>query len=205
MANELRRNVINMKSLDQNIKDPIVAGAGDANGRSLTIIFTQEAAAQITPATHIYLKWRHQQTDVIGYNVFTQKSEKPQTWEIHFPKALLREGDVTATIELVDDISIAVSTTFNIHVMSDPYQTNKYDDSDDFSEFQQAAITLSTAADSAKKQMKDQACEFNGLKTDLQDAVEESAQATLAANQAAAQAAQVAEYYMQNFVEINEF
>ena len=205
MADELRRNVINMKSLDQNIKDPIIAGAGDANGRSLTIIFTQEAAAQITPATHVYLKWRHQQTDIIGYNVFTQESEKPQTWSIHFPKSLLREGDVTATIELVDDISIAVSTTFNIHVMSDPYQTNKYDDSDDFSEFQRAAITLSSAADSAKEQMREQACEFNSIRDGAQSATEEATQAARDAHEAAERAAQVAESYIQNLIEINEF
>lgn len=203
MANELKRNVINMKSLDQNIKDPILAGAGDANGRSLVIIFTQEAAAQITPETHIYLKWRHQQTNVLGYNVFTQESDKPQTWKINFPKSLLREGDVTATIELVDDISIAASTTFNIHVMSDPYQTNKYDDSDDFSEFQKNVIMLSSAIDSAKEQMREQICEFNELKSNLQDAVTESEQATRAANQAANQAAQVAEYYMQNLAGIH--
>jgi hypothetical protein len=55
MANELKATVINMKSLNQNILDPVIVGAGDANGRTLRVIFTQEAAAQMTPETKVYL------------------------------------------------------------------------------------------------------------------------------------------------------
>lgn len=55
MANELKATIINMKSLSQHIIDPVVVGAGDANGRTLRVIFTQEAAAQMTPETKVYL------------------------------------------------------------------------------------------------------------------------------------------------------
>lgn len=55
MANELKATVINMKTLSQDIADPVIVGAGDANGRVLRIIFTQEAAAQFTPSTKVYL------------------------------------------------------------------------------------------------------------------------------------------------------
>ena len=55
MANELKATVVNMKHLSQNIDDPIVVGAADANGRTLRIIFTQEAAAQFTAGTKVYL------------------------------------------------------------------------------------------------------------------------------------------------------
>lgn len=72
MANELKATIINMKSLSQNIVDPVVVGAGDANGRTLRVIFTQEAAAQMTPETKVYLSWHHQEVDVKGYNVFTK-------------------------------------------------------------------------------------------------------------------------------------
>jgi len=34
---------------------------------------------------------------------------------------MLHEGDVLATIELVDDISVAASTTFTIRVLEDPW------------------------------------------------------------------------------------
>ena len=71
MADELKTTVINMKSLSQNIPDPVIIGAGDANGRTLRIIFTQEAAAQMTENTKVYLSWYHQGIDVKGYNVFT--------------------------------------------------------------------------------------------------------------------------------------
>lgn len=120
MTAELNRHVINMKSLDQNIKDPIIAGAGSANSRKLYIIFTQEAAAQFTPETQVYLAWKHQQLKTRGYNVFNQVSEDPPTWEIAYPQKLLREGDVLARIELVDSISVSVSTDFIIRVLEDP-------------------------------------------------------------------------------------
>lgn len=55
MSIELKATVVNMKSLSQNIEDPIVNGAADVKGRTLRVIFTQEAAAQITPRTKVYL------------------------------------------------------------------------------------------------------------------------------------------------------
>lgn len=72
MTNELKATIINMKSLSQDIEDPIIVGAGDAAGRSLRIIFTQEAAAQFTPNTKVYLSWKHQEKNIVGYNVFTE-------------------------------------------------------------------------------------------------------------------------------------
>lgn len=72
MTNELKATIINMKSLNQNLPDPVIVGAGDANGRTLRIIFTQEAAAQMTDKTKVYLSWYHQDIDIKGYNVFTQ-------------------------------------------------------------------------------------------------------------------------------------
>ena len=48
MPTELKAFTVNMKSMDQDIDDPIIAGAGDANGRTFRVIFTQEAAAQFT-------------------------------------------------------------------------------------------------------------------------------------------------------------
>lgn len=72
MANELKGTVINMKSLSQDISDPIIVGGGNSDGRYLTIIFTQEAAAQFSDLTQVYLSWRHVQKNIKGYNVFTK-------------------------------------------------------------------------------------------------------------------------------------
>ena len=72
MAVDLKKSVINMKHLSQDIDDPIVVNAADANGRTLEIIFTQEAAAQFTENTKVYLSWHHQEMDIKGYNVFTE-------------------------------------------------------------------------------------------------------------------------------------
>lgn len=72
MIDDLKATVINMKHLSQDIDDPVVIGAGDANGRTLRIIFTQEAGAQFSPNTKVYLSWKHQEKNIKGYNVFTE-------------------------------------------------------------------------------------------------------------------------------------
>lgn len=140
----LKASIINMKSLSQYIEDPIIVGGGESNGRTLKVIFTQEAAAQLTPETNVYLSWRHITKGVKGYNVFTKIPDAPKpAWEITYPKEMLHEGDVLACIELVDDISVAASTNFHIHVLSDPWEGSEWIENDDLSEFK---IALNRAA-----------------------------------------------------------
>lgn len=138
-----------MKSLSQDIKDPIIIGSSESNGRYLKIIFTQEAAAQLTPQTFVYLSWRHIQKNVKGYNVFTDitKEDGVPTWQIYYPKQMLHEGDVLANIELVDDISVSSSVTFNIHVLAEAWDGKDWIEEDSFDEFKKAMIKAKQAED----------------------------------------------------------
>ena len=165
MTTQLKGTVINMKSLSQGITNPIVIGGGDSNGRYLTIIFTQEAAAQFAPNTQVYLSWRHVQKNVKDYNVFTEipredtdeltAEEQPPVWYIYYPKAMLHEGDVIASIELVDDISVAASTTFTIKVLDEPWDGTQWIEQDDLSEFKTAMIKAQNLEDSMKQDYDD--------------------------------------------------
>lgn len=163
MSQELRAFTVNLKSMDQDIPDPIVAGAGDANGRTFRVIFDQEAEAQLTPETKIYLSWFHKQKKIKGYNVFTQTSDDPVIWEIKWPQTMLHEGDVLCCIEMVDSVSIVQSTTFLVHVLTDPNDGSGFVVSDDFSEFQNAVIQLNCIADQMKDQMLQQKLEFEDM------------------------------------------
>lgn len=149
--------------MDQDIPDPIVAGAGDADGRTFRVIFDQEAAAQLTPETKIYLSWFHKQKKIKGYNVFTQTNDDPVIWEIKWPQTMLHEGDVLCCIEMVDSVSIVQSTTFLVHVLTDPNDGSSFVVSDDFSEFQNAVIQLNCIADQMKDQMLQQKLEFEDM------------------------------------------
>lgn len=149
--------------MDQDIPDPIVAGAGDADGRTFRVIFDQEAAAQLTPETKIYLSWFHKQKKIKGYNVFTQTNDNPVIWEIKWPQTMLHEGDVLCCIEMVDSVSIVQSTTFLVHVLTDPNDGSGFVVSDDFSEFQNAVIQLNCIADQMKDQMLQQKLEFEDM------------------------------------------
>lgn len=151
MPQELRTHVINLKSLDQDISDPIIAGGGDVNGRTLRVILTQEAWAQMTSSTKIYLKWRHKQLDIRGYNVLRQVSEEPCMWEINWPSAMLRKGDVLACLELVDKVSISPTVNFIVHVLEDPIGNSGFKNEDDWSEFQKAALKLQDLEEKIKR------------------------------------------------------
>lgn len=163
MSQELRAFTVNLKSMDQDIPDPIVAGAGDADGRTFRVIFDQEAEAQLTPETKIYLSWFHKQKKIKGYNVFTQVNDDPVIWEIKWPQTMLHEGDVLCCIEMVDSVSIVQSTTFLVHVLTDPNDGSGFVVSDDFSEFQNAVIQLNCIADQMKDQMLQQKLEFEDM------------------------------------------
>lgn len=184
MPIELKAFTVNMKSLDQDIDDPIIAGAGDANGRTFRIIFTQEAAAQFTEYSKVYLSWKHKQEKIEGLNVFTKVSDDPLMWEIHWPQTMLHEGDVLCCIKLVDDISIVQSTNFIVHVLSDPTSGENFVTSDDYSIFQTAVINMNYISQKMVHLMEDQEKEFSQMKDDFSDMKEQIEEATDKANQA---------------------
>ena len=167
MPLELKAFTVNMKSLDQDIDDPIIAGAGDANGRTFRVIFTQEAAAQFTEYSKVYLAWKHKQERIEGLNIFTQVNDDPMIWEIHWPQSMLHEGDVLCCIKLVDDISIVQSTNFIVHVLSDPTSGENFVTSDDYSIFQTAIINMNYISQKMVNQMEDQEKEFAGWREDF--------------------------------------
>lgn len=163
MPQELRTFTVNLKSLDQDISDPIVAGAADANGRTFRVIFDEEAAAQFTDETNVYLSWMHKQLGIKGYNIFTKVSDDPITWEIKWPRSMLKKGDVLACIEIVDSVSIAASTNFIVHVLEDPNDGSQFVVSDDYTVFQNAVIELNCIGEQAKKQLRQQRIEFEDM------------------------------------------
>lgn len=179
MTQELKTYTLNLKSLDQKIQSPILVGGGDANGRTFRIIFTQEAADMFTKYTKVYLKWYHQTEKTRGYNVFQENKKEedfrsPQVWEMKFPRMMLYEGDVTCTIEVVDDISISASTTFLIHVTADPYDGSQFCATDDFSVFQQAVIDMNSATEKFNEQFEDYAERFGQMEEDISSCKENS-------------------------------
>lgn len=171
MSEELKAIVVNLKSLDQDIEDPILQGAGDANGRTFRVVLSQEAADMLTPEMKIYLKWRHQELDVRGYNVFTKVQDadcfRPAIWEIHWPHSMLHEGNVLCRIELVDDVSIFPSVNFMVHVLADPDDGSKFVVSDDYSIFQTAVIEMNAATEKALEQLENQQKEFDSMRQEF--------------------------------------
>ena len=170
---KLKTFTINMKDLTQEIEDPILSNVNDAQGRTLRILFTQEAAAQFADNTKVYLKWKHAQTGVEGLNVFTRISEQSCTnaevWEIKWPQAMLHKGDALCCIELVDDISIASSQNFTVHILQDPHNGGHFVVTDDYDEFKKATIELATLGAKAKEQMAQYEKQFQEWHVDMEN------------------------------------
>jgi len=82
---------------------------------------------------------------------------------------MLYEGNVLACIQLVDSVSIATSTNFMIHVLIDPNDGSRYTATDDFTEFQNAVISLTTLSDEMQHQMADQKAEFEDMQLEFMD------------------------------------
>ena len=176
MPQELKALTINLKSLDQDIPDPITVGGANANGRSFRIIFSQEAAAQLSDDTIVYLKWRHLQKKVQGYEAFVKVSDDPVCWEIKWSTQMMRcgTGEVICDVELVDDISISPTQTFLVHILEDPHDGSNFVVSDEFTVFQQAVIHLTTLADKVEEQIENEAARFEEMENDFKEIQEES-------------------------------
>lgn len=162
MRSELNTYTLNIKSLNQDIEDCIIAGSGDTHGWTLRVIFTQEASKQFAENTKVYLNWHHLGEDLYGYNVFTQVCKN--IWEISWPAAMIAHaGNVLARIELVDNISISPSSNFIIKVLSNPNNDSRFDDKDDYAIFSQAALELNSTNELYKKQLNEQMILFNEM------------------------------------------
>lgn len=172
MPQELKALTINLKSLDQDIPDPITVGGANANGRTFRIIFSQEAAAQLSDDTVVYLKWKHLQKNIQGYEAFVKVSDDPVCWEIKWSTQMMRcgTGEVICDVELVDDISIAPTQTFLVHILEDPHDGSNFVVSDNFTVFQQAVIHLTTLAD----KIEDQSAKFEEMENELNTIKEEA-------------------------------
>ncbi len=162
MINYLKTNVIFLKHLDQKIETPVIAGAGEAGGRKLTLVLTEEAAARLTPLTQIYLNWKHLDVpNLKGFNIFTQ--EEPielscgklyPVWSIGWPAAMKQEGTVLANIVFLDEQSKDESNSFEIEILSDIAGSEDLMNEEDFSLFEEMLLKMNKQLDKIEKQQK---------------------------------------------------
>lgn len=146
--------VIKIKSLQQKIK-PINIGAG-ASRPYIYAMFDYEAKAQFTSKTTVYLSWKHSDgNEIRGYNAFTKISDKPNVWKLMVPASMLHEGTVLARLELVDSVSIAASTTFEINILYNPNEDESFTMSDDYGVFQEAIVQLTEKVNQTTSMLED--------------------------------------------------
>lgn len=97
---------------------------------------------------------------------------------------MLYEGNVLACIQIVDEISISTSVNFIIHVLIDPNDGSTFEATDDFTEFQNAVISLATVEDQAEQQMQEQKTEFENMQLLFEEVVTTAEEAKSIAEEA---------------------
>jgi methyl-accepting chemotaxis protein len=97
---------------------------------------------------------------------------------------MLHEGNVLACIQLVDEVSIATSVNFTIHILSDPNDGSDYELSDDYSDFQKMIIRISCLEKQMKDQMESQKIEFEDMQLAFQKIVATAVDAEAIAREA---------------------
>ena len=120
---------------------------------------------------------------------------------------MLYEGNVLACIQLVDNVSIATSTNFTIHVLIDPNDGSRYTATDDFTEFQQAVISMSTLSDEMRRQMVNQKIEFEDMQLEflnIQTVTNETKDIVEQAKEIAEQSLQTAQNALDTIVDLTD-
>ena len=82
---------------------------------------------------------------------------------------MLYGGNVLACIQLVDNVSIATSTNFIIHILIDPNDGSTYVESDDYSDFQKMVITINSLSEQMRRQLIAQKLEFEDMQLEFMD------------------------------------
>ena len=80
---------------------------------------------------------------------------------------MLHEGNVVASLELVDNVSISVSKNFVIHIIKDPNDGTSFIESDDYTVFQQATLAMNNLAINVENGFETIKDEFNGMKEEF--------------------------------------
>lgn len=163
----LKSTIIHLKSLDQKFDSPIVAGAGNANGRSIIVTLEQETLSQIPQEGMLYLNWQHNKTKIKGYNSFMPLDKTRTIWEFKYPKSFLVEGDVLCCIDIVDSVSICSTSNFIVHVLSNPNDGFDYTKYKDFNDFQKSLTELARLNGELQLQLNQAKLDYNNLQKQI--------------------------------------
>ena len=82
---------------------------------------------------------------------------------------MLFEGTVLCRLEIVDDVSIAPSNNFTVHVLQNPNDGSSFVVTDDYSDFQQAILDLTTLKDDMLDEFNYQKKLFEDFQLDVSD------------------------------------
>ena len=103
---------------------------------------------------------------------------------------MLHEGNVLACIQLVDEVSVATSVNFTIHILADPNDGSSFEATDDFSEFQKMIVSIGCLERELKDQMETQKIEFEDMQLAFQQVYRDNADA----KEIAAEAKEIADH-----------
>lgn len=119
------------------------AKEGDYNGRELVVQITDDGEVKNQTGVSLNLGWRHNSAGNSGLDPFSVVDASKGIFKITYPTEMLIAGDVTATIQVIENGKITLTRNFKITVEYNPINEDVIVSENSFTALQNALSTIS--------------------------------------------------------------
>lgn len=115
---------------------------GDYNGRELVVQITNAGEVSNQTGVSLNLGWHHDNVGNSGLDPFAVVDASKGIFKITYPTEMLIAGDVTATIQVIEDGKITLTRNFKITVENSPIDEGTIVSENSFTTLQNALKTV---------------------------------------------------------------
>lgn len=115
---------------------------GDYNGRELVVQITNAGEVSNQTGVSLNLGWHHDNAGNSGLDPFAVVDASKGIFKITYPTEMLIAGDVTATIQVIEDGKITLTRNFKITVENSPIDEGAIVSENSFTTLQNALKTV---------------------------------------------------------------
>ena len=123
------------------------AKEGDYNGRELVVQITNGGAVSSQTGVSLNLGWHHDDAGNSGLDPFTVVDVSKGIFKITYPTEMLIAGNVTATIQVIENGKITLTRNFKITVEKKPIDEDVVVSENSFTALQEALVKVNDLED----------------------------------------------------------
>jgi len=134
---------------------------GDYNGRELLVQITNNGVVEDQRGLKLNLGWFNAGAKNNGLNSFSEVDASQGLYKVRFDKEMMNAGNVSATIQIIDDASVIYSKPFAIKIGDNPIKADIVIASDSFTALNEALLAVNNINETASARLEQF---FNELK-----------------------------------------